>query len=108
MEFIEDSLVIGQEWKGDQRVVLFVIMKSGFNLDSKKVEQIKSDIRSSCSHRHVPEKVIETEGIPYTINGIKVEIAVKNIIQGKDVNNQAALINPDVLEYYSNIPEILT
>jgi len=108
MEFIEDSLVIGQEWKGDQRVLLFVIMKSGFGLDSKKVEQIKSDIRSNCSHRHVPEKVIETKGIPYTINGKKVEIAVKNIIQGKDVNNQDALINPDVLEYYNNIPEILT
>ena len=83
-------------------------MKSGFGLDSKKVEQIKSYIRSNCSHRHVPEKVIETKVIPYTINGKKVEIAVKNIIQGKDVNNQDALINPDVLEYYSNIPEILT
>ena len=56
----------------------------------------------------MPEKIIEAEGIPYTINGKKVEIAVKNIIQGKDVNNQDALINPDVLEYYSNIPEILT
>ena len=56
----------------------------------------------------MPEKVIETKGIPYTINGKKVEIAVKNIIQGKGVENQDALINPDVLEYYSNIPEILT
>ena len=82
IEFIEDSLVIGQEWKGDQRVLLFVIMKSGFGLDSKKVEQIKSDI-DQIAHIGMAEKVIETKGIPYTINGKKVEIAVKILFRVK-------------------------
>ena len=100
--------MIGQEWKGDQRVILFVIMKAGFDLDQEKIDQIKSKIRSNCSPRHMPEKVIQTKGIPYTINGKKVEIAVKNIIQGKNVDNQDALINPEVLSYYDNVPELLT
>ena len=108
IEFIDDSIVIGQEWKGDQRVILFVIMKAGFDLDREKIDQIKSKIRSNCSPRHMPEKVIQTKGIPYTINGKKVEIAVKNIIQGKNVDNQDALINPEVLSYYDNVPELLT
>ena len=106
MDFVEDSLVIGQEWEGDQRIILFLIMKKGFELNNVLVNEIKSQIRSNCSPRHVPAKILETKGIPYTINLKKVEIAVKKIIQGKDVTNRDALANPEVLDFYKNIPEL--
>ena len=106
MDFVEDSLVIGQEWEGDQRIILFLIMKKGFELNNVLVKEIKSQIRSNCSPRHVPAKILETTGIPYTINLKKVEIAVKKIIQGDDVTNRDALANPEVLDLYKDIPEL--
>jgi acetoacetyl-CoA synthetase len=106
MDFVEDSLVIGQEWEGDQRIILFLIMKKEFELNNVLVKEIKSQIRSSCSPRHVPAKILETTGIPYTINLKKVEIAVKKIIQGDDVTNRDALANPEVLDLYKDIPEL--
>ena len=106
MEFIDDSLVIGQDWNGDQRVVLFVIMKHGLSLDENMVSDIKHQIRINCSPRHVPNKIIETKGIPYTINGKKVEVAVKKIIDGQKVTNIEALNDPHVLDYYKDIKEL--
>ena len=106
MDFVEDSLVIGQEWEGDQRVILFLKMKDGFILSDELIVEIKSQIRSNCSPRHVPAKILETKGIPYTINLKKVEIAVKKIIQGEYVTNRDALANPEVLDYYRDIPEL--
>ena len=106
MDFVEDSLVIGQEWEDDQRVILFLKMKEGFILSDELIVEIKSQIRSNCSPRHVPAKILETKGIPYTINLKKEEIAVKKIIQGKDVTNRDALANPEVLDFYKNIPEL--
>ena len=103
---MEDSLVIGQEWEGDQRVILFLKMKDGFILSDELIVEIKSQIRSNCSPRHVPAKILETKGIPYTINLKKVEIAVKKIIQGEYVTNRDALANPEVLDYYRDIPEL--
>ena len=98
--------MIGQEWEGDQRIILFLIMKKGFELNNVLVKEIKSQIRSNCSPRHVPAKILETKGIPYTINLKKVEIAVKKIIQGDDVTNRDALANPEVLDLYKDIPEL--
>ena len=106
MDSVEDSLVIGQEWEGDQRVILFLKMKDGFILSDELIVEIKSQIRSNCSPRHIPAKILETKGIPYTINLKKVEIAVKKIIQGEDVSNRDALANPEVLDYYRDIPEL--
>ena len=106
MDSVEDSLVIGQEWEGDQRIILFLIMKKEFELNNVLVKEIKSQIRSNCSPRHVPAKILETKGIPYTINLKKVEIAVKKIIQGDDVTNRDALANPEVLDLYKDIPEL--
>ena len=106
MDFVEDSLVIGQEWEGDQRVILFLIMKDSFILSDELIVEIKSQIRSNCSPRHIPAKILETKGIPYTINLKKVEIAVKKIIQGEYVTNRDALANPEVLDYYRDIPEL--
>lgn len=106
MEEIEDSLVIGQEWQGDERVILFVKLVDGYKLNEKLIEKIKKSVKSNCSPRHVPSKILETPDIPYTINGKKVEIAVKNIINGKNVSNRDALANPESLDFYKGIPEL--
>ena len=103
---VEDSLVIGQNWKGDQRIVLFLKMKNNTKLNEITKKEIKLIIKKDCSPRHVPSIILETKGIPYTMNGKKVEIAVKNIIHGKHVTNKEALANPEILDYYYNIPEL--
>ena len=68
---------------------------------------MQSSIKSNCSPRHVPSKILETPDIPYTINGKKVEIAVKKIIAGKYISNRDALANPESLDYFRDIPELL-
>ena len=105
---IEDSLVIGQEWKGDQRVILFVKLTDGIELGQELKERIRSVIRENTTPRHIPRKIIQIEDIPYTINMKKVEIAVKNMIHGKPVKNQDARRNPESLELYRDIPELRT
>ncbi|MBT5748497.1 MAG: acetoacetate--CoA ligase [Candidatus Marinimicrobia bacterium] len=106
LDFIKDSLVIGQKWEGDERVVLFLKMKEGSALNDELIKEIKSQIRSNCSPRHVPAKILMIKEIPYTINGKKVEIAVRKIIHGQDVTNKDALANPDSLELFKEIPEL--
>lgn len=95
--------MVGQAWQEDERVILFVKLTEGSVLDDALVKKLKSVIRQNCSPRHVPAIILETVDIPYTINGKKVEIAVKKIIGGKEVQNQAALANPEALEYYKNL-----
>ncbi|MFL3015757.1 MAG: acetoacetate--CoA ligase [Candidatus Neomarinimicrobiota bacterium] len=107
IDIIEDSLAIGQEWEGDQRIILFVLMANDLPLDKEIKNQIKFQIKNSCSPRHVPSKIIKVKGIPYTINGKKVEIAVMKIIEGKSVTNKDALSNPEALDQYKNIPELM-
>ncbi len=106
MTEIEDSLVIGQKWHGDERVVLFIKLNDEYKLDEKLIDRIKNTIKSNCSPRHVPAKILLTPDIPYTINGKKVEIAVKKIINGTDVSNRDALANPESLDFYKNVPEL--
>ena len=69
--------------------------------------QIQKTIRATCTPRHVPAKVIQVEEVPYTINGKKVELAVKQIIQNEEVKNKDSLANPEVLDYYQNLTEVL-
>ena len=107
IDIIEDSLVIGQEWEGDQRIILFVLMANDLPLDKDIIDQIKSQIKYSCSPRHIPSKIIKVKGIPYTINGKKVEIAVMKIIEGRPVTNIDAISNPEALDQYKNIPELM-
>ena len=104
---VEDSLVVGQEWKNDQRVILFLKLKEGYKLLNTLTDIIKKDIKSSLSPRHVPAIILQIKDIPYTISGKKVELAVKKIIEGKNVVNQDALGNPESLELYKSIPELL-
>jgi len=103
---IEDSLVIGQQWQDDERVILFVKINDGYELDDNLVNKIKSTIKTNCSPRHVPTKILLTPDIPYTINGKKVEIAVKKIISGKDVSNRDALANPNSLDYFKDLEDL--
>ncbi|MBT4250400.1 acetoacetate--CoA ligase [bacterium] len=104
---VEDSLVVGQEWKNDQRVILFLKLKEGYKLLNTLTDIIKKDIKSSLSPRHVPAIILQIKDIPYTISGKKVELAVKKIIERKNVVNQDALSNPESLELYKSIPELL-
>lgn len=103
---VDDSLVVGQQWKDDERVILFVKMTGNQDLTDPLRKQITSSIRTQCSPRHVPAIIIPVDDIPYTINGKKVEIAVKKIIHGEEVKNQDALTNPECLEYYRDIQEL--
>lgn len=102
---IEDSVVVGQEWEGDQRVILFVKMKTGSLTDELK-QAVSKRIRDSVSPRHVPAFIFPVPDIPYTRNLKKVEIAVKRTIQNEPVSNRDALVNPECLEYFKNIPEL--
>ncbi len=103
---VQDSVVVGQDWDGDVRVILFVKLVAGVELDDALVQRIKAVIRNNASPRHVPAKIIAVRDIPYTVNGKKVELAVRNVIHGKPVLNREALANPEALELYSNLPEL--
>ena len=105
---VTDSLVVGQKWGDDERVILFVKLTEGTSLHNEFIQNIKKTIRSECSPRHIPKKIIEIADIPYTINGKKVEIAVKKIIHGEDVPNRDALANPESLKFYQNLPDLQT
>ena len=103
---IEDSLVIGQPWKGDVRVILFVKMAEAAVLDDALKQTIRSTLRANASPRHVPAKIIAVPDIPYTLNMKKVELAVKKVIQGEPVLNKDALSNPEVLDHYADLKEL--
>ena len=106
IEEIEDSLVVGQDWKNDVRVILFVQMAEGFDLTEDIKNKIKKTIRTNASPRHVPAKILSIPEIPYTLNMKKVELAVKKVIQGQPVLNKDALRNPEALDYYENLKEL--
>ena len=98
--------MVGQSWKSDVRVVLFVKLGEGIALTDAFRKTIRDDIRDNASPRHVPAKIIAVPEIPYTLNMKKVELAVKKIIEKKPVLNRDALSNPDVLDYYADIKEL--
>jgi len=106
MEEIEDSVVVGQNWKNDVRVILFVKLASGFELTEALKAKIRQTIRVNASPRHVPAKILTTPDVPYTLNMKKVELAVKKVIEGQPVLNKDALSNPQALDYYANIKEL--
>jgi acetoacetyl-CoA synthetase len=106
MPEIVDSVVIGQNWKNDVRVILFVQLPEGETLGETLKQKIRETIRTLASPRHVPAKIVAVPGIPYTLNMKKVEMAVKKVIDGKPVLNRDALSNPDILAFYANIREL--
>jgi acetoacetyl-CoA synthetase len=103
---IEDSVVVGQNWKGDVRIILFLKMEPGAALTEELRERIKATIRRNASPRHVPAKIVAVPDIPYTLNMKKVELSVKRAIEGQAVENRDALKNPEALDFYAAIPEL--
>jgi acetoacetyl-CoA synthetase len=103
---ILDSLVIGQDWDNDVRILLFVKLREGVELMPDFIRQIKATIRDNTTPRHVPHKIIAVPDIPYTISGKKVELAVRKLIHKQEVKNRDALANPEALDYYANLPEL--
>ncbi len=107
IEGIADCIAVGQDWKGDQRIILFVKLAPQFKLTEELKNKIKKVLREEASPRHVPALIIEVPDIPYTFNMKKVESAVSNIINGRAVTNRDALINPESLDFFEKIlPEL--
>jgi acetoacetyl-CoA synthetase len=100
---IVDSLAVGQYHQDDQRVILFVKLASGFALTAELTDRIRRTLRENASPRHVPALIFEAPDIPYTLNMKKVESAVTNILNGREVTNRDALINPDSLGFYEQL-----
>ena len=100
---VVDGLAVSQNWKGDQRIVLFVKMAKKGQFSEELIERIKRAIRIEASPKHVPALIMETPDIPYTFNQKKVEMAVANILNGKPVTNRDALSNPDSLEFFVEV-----
>jgi len=106
LDEIEDSLVVGQEWKNDVRVILFIKMMQGCELTDDLKKKIRDTIRTNASPRHVPAKIVAVPDVPYTLNMKKVELAVKKTIHGQAVLNKDALKNPEVLDFYAGIKSL--
>jgi acetoacetyl-CoA synthetase len=105
---IRESIAIGQDWEGDVRVVLFVVLKSGLQLDDALRGRIKKSVREGASPRHVPAKVIAVTDIPRTKSGKITELAVREVVHGRQVKNIEALANPEALAFYKNLQELET
>ena len=103
---IKESIVIGQSWDNDIRIVLFVVMNQSYQLNDDLIRRIKLQIKTNTSPRHVPAKILNVKDIPRTKNGKIVELAVKNIIEGNEVKNKEALANPGILNEFKNLNEL--
>ncbi|MDT8377542.1 MAG: acetoacetate--CoA ligase [Desulfotignum sp.] len=106
MPELEDSVVVGQSWNNDVRVILFVKLAPGYDLTEDLEAKIRADIRANASPRHVPAKIIPCPDVPYTLNMKKVELAVKKVLEGKEVKNKDALKNPEALDFFADLPEL--
>ena len=106
IDFITEGLVVGQDFKDDVRIILFVTTKNNQELDDEKVKSIKARIRINCSPKHVPSLIIKVPAIPRTKSGKIVELAVRKIIHGEPINNKEAIANPEVLKYFENLPQL--
>ena len=106
LDAILDSICIGQQWQDDVRVVLFVVLRKGVELNETLVQKIRRTIRNETTPRHVPAKIIAVADIPRTISGKIVELAVRNTVHNKPVKNTDALANPEALDLYKNLAEL--
>lgn len=101
-----ECLAVGQQWEGDERIVLFVRMREQASLDDELQDQIRRRIRAGATPRHVPAKIIAVDDIPRTKSGKIVEVAVREMVHGREVQNRNALANPESLEFFRSIPEL--
>ena len=107
LDEIVESVVIGQQWDGDERIVLFVKLRNGAALTDELQDRIRRRIREHTSPRHVPARILQITDVPRTKSGKVVELAVRDVVHGRDVKNREALANPEALEQYRNRPELL-
>jgi acetoacetyl-CoA synthetase len=108
VEEVLESIVVGQTWQQDVRVILFVVLRPELVLSEDLIRTIKQQVRSNTTPRHVPAKVIQVSAIPRTISGKIVELAVRKVIHGEAVTNKDALANPQALDLFVNLPELLS
>jgi acetoacetyl-CoA synthetase len=106
LDEIAESIVVAQDWQDDTRVILFVRLQPGKALDADLERRIREAVRSKASPRHVPAKILAVADIPRTMNGKIVELAVRDVIHGRDATNRDALANPEALEHFRNRPEL--
>jgi len=103
---VVEAICIGQEWEADVRVVLFVRLRDGLTLDDTLRQRIRDQIRSNCTPRHVPARIVQVTDIPRTKSGKITELAVRDVVHGRTISNQEALANPEALELYRDRPEL--
>jgi acetoacetyl-CoA synthetase len=103
---VMESLVIGQRWENDERIVLFVRLKDGLTLTSALEDQIRRRIRENASPRHVPARIVQVTEIPRTKSGKIVELAVREVVHGREIQNKDALANPEALDQFRNRVEL--
>jgi len=103
---VVESIVIGQDWENDVRVVLFVVLQPGLDLDDALQDRIRQTVRQKCTPRHVPAKIIQVAEIPRTKSGKIVELAVREVVHDRAVKNIHSLANPEALELYRNLPQL--
>ena len=108
LDAVIESVAIGQKWEDDVRVVLFVVLRDGVELDDVIEAEIRKVIRDNATPRHVPAKILAVPDIPRTKSGKIVEIAVRSVVHGEDVKNTAALANAEALAHFRDIAELGT
>ena len=106
LEEVVEALVIGQQWDGDVRVVLFVVLRGAVELDEALESKIRSHIRANATPRHVPARIVQVTDIPRTRSGKITELAVRDVVHGREVKNKEALANPQALEQFAGRPEL--
>ena len=105
---IAEALAVAQDWQGDVRIVLFVRLQPGYELDGALAKKIRDTIRARATPRHVPAKIIAVPDLPRTLSGKLTELAVRNVIHGMPVQNRDALANPEALEHFRDLTELLS
>ena len=106
LDEVMEGMVIGQQWENDVRVILFVMLRDGVELDDNLQDRIRKQIRQNASPRHVPAKILQVADIPRTVNGKITELAVADVVHNRPVKNKEALANPEALELYRDLPEL--
>ena len=106
LDEVIESICVGQDWDDDIRVVLFVHLRDGLQLDADLQSRIRKAVRDNTTPRHVPARIVQVDDIPRTVSGKIVELAVRNVIHNREVKNAAALANPEALDLYRDLPEL--
>ena len=103
---VQECMAVSQDWDNDTRVVLFIVVKAGQNFDEEVAKEIKKALRDQASPRHVPDKILIAPELPRTKSNKLVELAVTDVINGREVRNRDALANPNALDWFKNLPEL--